>query len=233
MLRSLGACAMALLGLLATPVTATGAPKTYQIQPGQSRVDIQVFKDGVADGFAHNHVIRGTDVTGTVTYDPDDVAQCSFDATLKTTTLKADLASARKRYKLEGTLDKDDREEVEENMKAEDQLHVSKYPTVRMKSVKVSKAGERYLIIADTTLKGETRRTVLRGQVSVNGDTLTGTGKMKVKQSAFGMEPYSAFLGAVENKDELIIHVRFVAEALQAAPEAPSTQATPSPEPQP
>lgn len=206
------------LGLLLSSAPALSAPTTYDIRPGESRVDIQVFKAGVASGLAHDHVIRGTDVSGTVVYDPERPEGTSVQVTLQTATLIADLPAARKKYDLEGTLDKDDREEVEENMKGEDQLGVKQHPTITFKSTSVQKVGDNYIVRGPLTLKGKTKPILMPVKVKITGDTLTGDGKMRVLQSTYGIEPYSALLGSIENQDRLLVHVHLKGEA-KPAPE--------------
>ena len=53
-------------------------------------------------------------------------------------------------------------------------------------------------------------------QVDVHGDALTGTGKMVVKQTDFGIEPVSAGGGLVKVEDGVTVTFRIVARA--AAP---------------
>jgi hypothetical protein len=53
-------------------------------------------------------------------------------------------------------------------------------------------------------------------QLEVRGDTLTGTGKMSVKQTDFGIEPVSAGGGLVKVEDAVTVTFRIVAKT--AAP---------------
>ncbi|HZN49832.1 MAG TPA: hypothetical protein VFD81_04325, partial [Methylomirabilota bacterium] len=43
---------------------------TFTIDPGQSALVVQIFKDGVAARLAHDHVVRARAFSGTVAYDP-------------------------------------------------------------------------------------------------------------------------------------------------------------------
>ncbi len=48
-------------------------------------------------------------------------------------------------------------------------------------------------------------------QVTMEGPALRGRATLTFKQSSFGYKPYSAVLGAIKNKDEVVLHIDLVA----------------------
>ena len=57
------------------------------------------------------------------------------------------------------------------------------------------------------------RPIVVPFQVELRGDALTGTGKLVVKQTDFGIEPTAAAGGFVKVEDEVTVTFRIVARA--------------------
>jgi hypothetical protein len=48
-------------------------------------------------------------------------------------------------------------------------------------------------------------------QAELQEKVLRGKGSGRFLQSSFGYQPYSAFWGAVQNQDEVVLHVDIVA----------------------
>jgi hypothetical protein len=47
----------------------------------------------------------------------------------------------------------------------------------------------------------------------MEGGLLRGRAQLTFKQSSFGYQPYRAVLGAIKNKDEVILHIDLGAKA--------------------
>jgi polyisoprenoid-binding protein YceI len=69
----------------------------------------------------------------------------------------------------------------------------------------------RYTVTGDLELRGVTQTVSLFVQAELQEDVLRGKGSARLLQSSFGYQPYSAFLGAVRNQDEVVLHVDIVA----------------------
>src|SRR4029434_2839520 len=61
-----GALVFAVLGF----GVGIGSAGTFTVDPGQSALVVQVFKDGVAARLAHDHVVEARALSGTVAYIP-------------------------------------------------------------------------------------------------------------------------------------------------------------------
>lgn len=183
----------------------------YKVDSTRSELVVQVFKEGVASAVAHDHVIKATKFSGTVSYDAATGAG-NISMEVDARSLKADDPALRKKYKLTTELSEGDRQTVENNMKAENQLNIAKYPTMTFKSVTVTRqANGSYLVSGDLTIRGKTQRISFPATVDTKDGNFSGRGQVKLKQTSFGYEPYSALLGTIRNKDEIILNLTIVA----------------------
>ena len=204
--------AIALAGLTLSAAPAGAAPTTMKLDGSKSALHARTFKAGVASGLAHDHVISATEMSGTVGFDPDDPSTFTIEVTVKTASLKADEPRLRHKYGMDGEIDADDRETIEESMKDDEQLDVKRHPTIRFvsKTVKQTAPGK-YDVEGELTLRGKTRTVKLPVDVSLSPARFEGKGKLRIKHTDYGFEPYSAMLGAVKNQDKIDLHLHIVA----------------------
>lgn len=201
-------------GVAPAPAEPAAGPRTFVVDPKQSQLVIQVFKDGAAAAFAHDHTVHAVDVVGEVTADAANPGASKVSITVQTKTLINDDPQVRKQFGLDPSVPEKDRISVNDSMKAEEQLWVSKYPTITFSSTTVEKTGDgKISLVGDFTLRGQTKKLKLPVTVKIDGDTLKADGKVRFKTSDWGMKPYSAFLGAVKNKDEVVLNVHLVGTA--------------------
>lgn len=198
----------------ATPAVTPAGPRTFAIDSKASSIVIQVFKDGAAAALAHDHVVEARDFAGTITADPADPTSATVEVTAQTASFFNDETKMRKKYGLEGEISEKDRKAVEENMKSKDQLDVAGHPTVKFTSTSVKKAADGKLTLAGkVTLHGVTKDVSMPFDAKVDGNNVDGKASFRLKTSDYGIKPYSALLGAVKNKDEVVLHLHLVGHA--------------------
>jgi polyisoprenoid-binding protein YceI len=207
----------------ALPVEATppppgdvipAGPRRYTLDAKKSSFVVQVFKAGAASALAHDHVIHATGMYGTVVLDAADRSSATVEVTVPTKSLVNDDPVMRKRFGLEGEINEKDRAAILANMRHPDQLDVEVHPTITFKSTSVQAgAGTMMTLNGILTIRGKSKAISMPVDVSIKGNTIDGKGTIRLKTSDFGIEPYSAFLGAVKNQDQIILHVRLVATA--------------------
>lgn len=199
----------------ATPPAATApvGKRTFAIDTKKSSIVIQVFKDGAAAALAHDHVVDVRDFSGSIVADAADPASATVEVTAKTASFFNDETKLRKKFGLDGEMSDKDRKSVEDNMKSAEQLDVAGFPTVKFVSSSVSKDGARLKLNGKVTLHGVTKDVSMPLEAKVDGDTVTGTATFRLKTSDYGIKPYSALLGAVKNKDEIVLHLHLVGNA--------------------
>ena len=176
----------------------------YGIRADQSELVVLVFKTGFASALAHDHVVRATQFSGSISGDPSDPATAVVQVTVSAEALVADEPDVRTRHGLTGALGASDRRAIQATMLGEAQLHVAAYYDISFRSVAVEpRAPTGFLVTGDFTLHGTTRRISVPVAAQLSGGTLRATGAFEVNQSDFGITPVSLFLGAVRNQDRV------------------------------
>ena len=125
-----------LAAVAALCLPAVASAETWQIDPPHTSAQFSVRHMGIS-------TVRGafTRISGTVQYDPSDVAKSALDVTIDATSL-------------------DTRVEMRDNhVKSPDFLDVAKYPAITFKSKRVEPAGAGHLkVIGDLTIHGTTKQ---------------------------------------------------------------------------
>jgi polyisoprenoid-binding protein YceI len=205
------------LGILLRLVCFPGSAQAdtmwvYTIDPTQSEFVVQLFKAGVGAALAHDHVIRATEYTGEIQGDPTASTTAKIVVEVQATSLKADEPALRQKYGLTSSLSEQERREIQAAMEAQDQLFISRHPTLRFRSTRVEQQTDgAYLVSGELTIRGVTQVITFPAQVQQRDGVLHSWGSFRFKQSLFGYAPYSAFLGAVRNQDEVVLHFDIVA----------------------
>jgi len=156
--------------LLATSISYSHAA-TYKIDPSHSNIGFKVKHMVVAS-------VRGEfdDFSGTIEYDPDNVANCSVSVTIQA-------SSANTKNK-----------ERDENLVGEGFLDATKHATITFTSTSVKKTDDGYVATGDLTIRGVTKSVDLAFEVNgpiVNpwGQTIIGveTQRLKINRHDFGV----------------------------------------------
>ena len=198
-------------------LTTAGRPvlaAPYAIEPSRSEIAVTVFKAGVASALAHDHVVRATRWQATLEVTPDPVALAA-DVRVDATALEVDEPDARARHGLDGPPSGGDRAQIRATMLGADQLDVAQHPEIRFTASVLERDGEGFRLAGELALHGRTKRVALPLAIERDGDAFTARGRVRVKQSDFGITPYSAFLGAVRVQDE--VEIAFTLVAVPAA----------------
>ena len=199
-----------IIGVGANP----GLSASFQVDPAQSSLVVQLFKDGVAARLGHDHVVHASVFSGTVAYDPRNPEASSIRVAVEVGSLIADDPGTRRKFGLAGEPSASDRAEIEKAMKGDGQLAAARFPSMTFTSTVIaSQPDGRFQVTGRLTIRGVTNELKFPAQLSVEGAQLRGRAQLKFKQSSFGYPPYSALLGAIKNKDEVILHIDLVAKA--------------------
>ena len=169
----------------------------YRLIPEQSTFTVQAFAQGLLSAFGHDPVIVIRDFSGEVQFVPG-----TFEAaSLKITVNASELA-------LSGEAKEKDRVEIETTMRNQ-VLEVEKYPEIVFSSTNISasRVGEgryRVRIIGDVNLHGVTQKNLwISSEATISEETLRARGDFSLKQSDFGIKPFSAAGGTIKLKNEL------------------------------
>lgn len=194
--------------LLLTSAGAQSGAGTYSIVAGESSFWVFVGKAGIFSGLAHNHEIGVKSFTGRVTIP----AAGTSAATLE---LEAD---ARSLAVLDKEVSDKDRTEIYNSMHTA-VLESAKYPKITVGSASVTDLKETgsnnvtFTLNGDLTLHGVTRKIAVPVTATITRQQLKASGKYTLRQTDFGIKPYSAAGGTIRVKNEVVVNFAIVAKA--------------------
>lgn len=196
--------------LLLLAVLAFGQSKTrtYSIVPSESSFWVFVGKTGFLSALAHDHEIGVKSFSGRVVVPAAGAGGGSLE-------LEVDAPSL-------AVLDKKPSEEDKKkifNSMHNEVLESAKYQKITFKSVSVSDVKQTgndaysFVVNGDLTLHGVTKRIAVPVAATVTPQQLRATGKYTLKQSDYGIKPYSAAGGTIKVKDEVVVNFNIVAKS--------------------
>jgi polyisoprenoid-binding protein YceI len=178
----------------------------YRLVADQSTFTVQAFAEGLFSAFGHDPVIAIRDFTGEAMFVPGTFESASLKITINAKSLA-----------LSNDVKEKDRLEIERTMRDE-VLEVEKYTEIVFSSTNISAsrlAEGRYRarIIGDLTLHGVTQKNLwISAEATVTGDSLRAQGEFSLKQTDFGIKPFSAAGGTIKLKNELKFSFYIVAQ---------------------
>jgi len=184
------AVALALAVATSLAVRAAG-PRTFTVEPAQSKALIEVGKSGAFSFAGHTHEVEAPLTSGVVHLDPDNPSRADVR-------LEFNAAALRVTGKGESP---DDVPKVTQTMLSDMVLDVKKFPSITFESTAVGGKGD---VAGKLTIHGTTKPITATVAWKVTGDTLTATGTFSITQTDFGIKPISVG-GVVKVKDELNI----------------------------
>jgi polyisoprenoid-binding protein YceI len=158
---------------------------TAQAAKRQSTITIHVGKSGLFSGFGHNHVISAP-----IEHPMIDSKSKTASITVLTKELKVVDPDASEK----------DRGEIQATMLGPKVLDAEKYPQIRFTSTRIEQTGPgRFQVVGKLELHGISKE--VQFPVSVAAGHYTG--KTKLKQTDFGIQPVAVAGGTVKVKDEV------------------------------
>ncbi len=195
------------IGLLKDSTTCgQERPPAGQVNTEHSRVYIFVDKTGVV---GHQHAIEGKLTNGNLFLSGSGNSALVFNMK----SFDADTVRARNYLGMEGTTDESTRKKVNENMLGVEILNVNKFGTAKFENAKLQSKKTtskrqlpEYLLVGDFTLHDKTRRVEILCDLEVKDGWNHVRGGFKIRQSDYGIKPFSKMLGAVGVTDDLTIY---------------------------
>lgn len=184
---------------------AKSKTRTYNILASESSFTVFVAKAGLLSGIAHDHNIGVKNFSGHVT-----IAEANPGAG------SVELEVDAKSLTILDKISEKDRNEITNNMNTY-VLEPGKYPKIIFKSAALSNFKQNgtnasFTLNGDLTLHGATKRIAIPVNVTQSGDRLRATGRYTLLQTDFGIKPYSAMMGTIKVKNEVVINFNIVAK---------------------
>jgi polyisoprenoid-binding protein YceI/protein-S-isoprenylcysteine O-methyltransferase Ste14 len=197
--------ALAFLVLAPGAARADDAARTFALGASSGELSIEVKKRGALKAFAHDHTIAAPIESGQVTWCPKSPAASTVALRVQT----------KKIHVVDPDFSDSDRAKVQKNMESDEVLDVAKYPEIVFVSEAVTPlepegATQVLSVSGKLTLHGVTRPAMIKVRITEEKGALVVVGEHVVKQSDFGMEPYSAVLGTVGVQDDVRVSWKLV-----------------------
>lgn len=213
-------------------VSSSAANAEWTIDHEASVFAVVTHKEGLAAGLAHEHLVVADGFDFLMQpgglFTPEDDTPGSAEIELSVDRLQVDdpaLASAWQERLLEldliaepfAELSEKDRRKIRKSMLGKKQLDAESHPTIRaslqeIRRVEDSQEPSRYVGTLSLTVRGDTASRDMEFELDVGDD-----GRLRAELTAsfafsdFGIEPYSAMLGAIRVADSFDVFVVLVA----------------------
>jgi hypothetical protein len=189
---------------------AQAAPRGWkpgEVHSGNTRIYVHVFK---STALGHEHAVAGMVKEGEIHL---GATQNAGHVVADLTSFLADPAYARKLIGLPGETDPDTQKQVNANMLGKEVLDVLQFPTAsarldsaRLLQERSNNGLPQYLLEGELSLHGVTKKMSVVAEALEQNGWVRLRGHVSLKQSEFGMQPYTAMLGAIGVADQLELY---------------------------
>lgn len=194
----------------AQPALPADLPR-FVVDEQASEIRLLVYRAGPLARFGHNHVISGR-VRGEIRAGAR-VAESAFRLEIPAESFVVDAVPARAEEgeAFAAAVSEQAREATRANLLGKDVLDAARAPLIEVESVAI--AGPRWgpTVQARIKLRDATRTLQFPAAVFEQGDALTVVAAFQVRQSEFGLVPFSALGGAIQVRDAIEVRLRLVA----------------------
>jgi hypothetical protein len=197
------------------PLATVGATH-YRVNSNLSDVRILVYRGGPLAKFGHNHIIRAGAVTGDV-YLNVAFERSGFVLSLPVEDFQVDPPAMRHAEGEDFAL-QPSAEAVAattENMLGPEVLDAAHYPVIHLRSVNLVGPEWGPDITVSTEIHGVRRRQTVTVALEQCDDKLIATGSFTIRQSDFGITPFSVLGGGLQVQDPVKLRFRIVAERVE------------------
>src|SRR5574341_175859 len=195
--------------LLPVAAIAQTKARTYTIVPSESSFWVFVGKAGLFSALAHDHEIGVKSFSGRVVAPEAGASGGALELDIEAKSLAV----------LDKKVSEEDRKKIFDAMHNE-VLESAKHQKIAFKSVSVSDVKQTgndsysFTLNGDLTLHGVTKRIAVPVNATITPQQLRATGKYTLKQTDYGIKPYSAAGGTIKVKNEVVVNFNIVAKVL-------------------
>ncbi|MCI0387490.1 MAG: YceI family protein [Acidobacteria bacterium] len=207
-------CAIPIFLSLLLTVFAFGQSRTrtYTIVPSESNFWVFVGKSGLFSALAHDHEIGVKSFNGRVVIPEAGTSAGASGGSLE---MEVDAPSL---VVLDKKPSEEDKKKIFNSMHNE-VLESAKFQKITFKSVSVGEVKQTgndtysFVVNGDLTLHGVTKQIAVPVAATITPQQLRATGKYTLKQTDYGIKPYSAAGGTIKVKNEVVVNFSIVAKA--------------------
>lgn len=199
----------------ATPPHEAGVPagaRMLEIDPDRCVVTLLVRRAGPLARLGHNHVVVSAQESGRAWLGPEP-RDSGFEIRLPVSAFVVDDPAARLAAGAEfpGELPAEARAGTYRNMLRPEVLDGERHPEIVVQASRVSGTWQQPLVVARVTLRGTTRQVEVPVSLQRDPRMLLARGTLRIRQSDFGITPFSVGGGAIQVADEVDVSFEIVA----------------------
>jgi polyisoprenoid-binding protein YceI len=184
----------------------------YRVSGQESGLQILVYRGGPMARLGHNHVIASHHLEGAV-YVTQDPLRTRFDLAFPVAELTVDETAMRERAgpDFANAVPQTARDGTRNNLLSAALLDGANYPTIRLRALDVVAAGEGYDVGVEITIKDQVQTARVPVTLRREARGLVASGEFPLKQSALGLKPFTAAMGALAVVDEMKVRFEVLA----------------------
>ena len=179
----------------------------FTLSPKASELRIYAFRAGKAAKFGHNHVLSAPEFTGFFHLAPEGVADSRFDLVFRMDALALDEPAHRAALgpAFASTISEEDRASTRTNMLGDNNFQAARFPELRVQSRQIVGEAPKFAAKIAVELHGQSREMWVPLTVTGLPEQLTVQGALVLRQSDFGIKPFSVFGGILAVHDEIVV----------------------------
>ena len=191
---------------------ARAGGKLVRLDPAASSVRVYVFRAGTAAALGHNHVLTVPEFTGFFHAPSSGTRGARFDIVFRLDRLEIDRPDIRATLgrAYASTVVPEMVAATRANMLGRDNLEADRFPLVHVRSLGTSGEAPKIAARIQIELHGQQRELWVPLDVQGLPERLVVTGTLVLRQSDFGIKPFSVLGGLLAVEDELVVEFRLV-----------------------
>lgn len=194
-----------------TPIGVSG--DLYEVDALASRAVIIVRRAGPLARFGHDHVIVADKIEGRIAWHSERPADSLAQLRVDVRSLKVDPLEVRTEFRLDTQPDSDAVRGTRDNL-FEHVLDSERWPDVVVRLDAAEDSSTPSERIAEITINGQSGRSPVPIEMDLRNQSLETRGQFSIRQSDWGIKPFSILGGGLRVEDELTIHFRLIARKL-------------------
>jgi hypothetical protein len=185
-----------------------------RLQPEASQIRIYVFRAGRAVNLGHNHVLSAPAFEGFFYWPEQGSGASRFDLVFRLDQLIFDLPSHRVALgpAFAAVLSDAAIAATREHMLGPDNMQADRYPLVRIHSLAITDEAPKFAARIAVELHGQTREMQIPLTVTGLPQHVNASGSLVLRQSDFGVQPYSVMGGLLAVQDDVVLEFSLVGE---------------------
>jgi hypothetical protein len=184
--------------------------KVFAMAPEDSMVRIYAFRAGRAARLGHNHVLSAPRFSGFFYQPSSGAGDGRFDLAFRLDQLEIDNPAERSQLgaSFSSVIDAQAIASTREHLLGADSLQADRFPFVRIHSLEISGEAPKFAAKVQILMHGQGRELWIPLDVDGLPDRLSVSGSLVLRQSDFGVQPYSLLGGLLSVRDEVVVEFK-------------------------